>query len=296
MGSYNRINGIYACENPHTLTEILRQELGFQGWVMSDFMATQSTAGSANAGLDWELGLKWWGPRLLEAVQAGEVRTETIDEMVRRIVRPALALGLSDHAMENRAEPTRFHGEAARTIAETGDRAAEQRESALPPLSLAELRSIAVIGPDADNTSAAGGGSALVQAPDGVSVLEGVRRRAGKDIRVDYAPGVDTRSGRGCCRQGFLQFHRRSSGRPERRQASEACAPKYWDNVGFEGRPRIVRIEPGVALNRGFFDFLGLKCGQPKAASHSQADLGPHFSARWTGALTAPAGGEYICR
>lgn len=56
MGSYNRINGVHACENRAVLTGILREQLGFRGFVMSDFLATQSTAASALAGLDWELG------------------------------------------------------------------------------------------------------------------------------------------------------------------------------------------------------------------------------------------------
>ena len=55
MGAYNKVNGIYCCENPHLLTEILKQQLGFTGWVMSDFEATHSTVEAANAGLDQEM-------------------------------------------------------------------------------------------------------------------------------------------------------------------------------------------------------------------------------------------------
>ena len=62
MGSYNRINGVYACEHPGVLTDILRDQLGFRGFVMSDFLATQSTTAAANSGLDWELGAKQLGP------------------------------------------------------------------------------------------------------------------------------------------------------------------------------------------------------------------------------------------
>jgi beta-glucosidase len=62
MGSYNKINGTYACEHQHILTAILREELGFRGYVMSDYLANHSTADSANAGLDWELSnQKLWG-------------------------------------------------------------------------------------------------------------------------------------------------------------------------------------------------------------------------------------------
>src|SRR5206468_12196211 len=54
MGAYNKVNGVHSCENPHLLTEILKQQLGFTGWVISDFEATQSTVEAANAGLDQE--------------------------------------------------------------------------------------------------------------------------------------------------------------------------------------------------------------------------------------------------
>src|SRR5260370_15238739 len=74
MGAYNKINGTFCCENRHVLTDILKQQLGFTGWVVSDFQATHSTVEAANAGLDLELDVppaKNFGARLLEAIQAG---------------------------------------------------------------------------------------------------------------------------------------------------------------------------------------------------------------------------------
>jgi beta-glucosidase len=99
MGAYNKINGTYCCENPHILTEILRQQLGFKGWVVSDFQATHSTVEAANAGLDVELDVppaKYFGTRLLEAIQAGQVSMATIDDKVRRILYTMFAFGLFD--------------------------------------------------------------------------------------------------------------------------------------------------------------------------------------------------------
>ncbi len=54
MGAYNKVNGTYVCKNRHLLTDILKEQLGFQGWVMSDYGATHSTVEGANAGLDQE--------------------------------------------------------------------------------------------------------------------------------------------------------------------------------------------------------------------------------------------------
>ena len=88
MGSHNQINGVFACEHPSMLTTILRGQWGFRGWAISDYAATPSTAASANAGLDWELGETQWGEKLMAAVQAGEVSRDQIDAMVRRICAP----------------------------------------------------------------------------------------------------------------------------------------------------------------------------------------------------------------
>src|SRR5436190_10372276 len=103
MGAYNKINGTFCCENPHVLTEILRRQLGFAGWVVSDFQATHSTVEAANAGLDVELDVppaKFFGNRLLEAIQEGKVSLATIDDKVRRILRSMFAFGLFDSPVE----------------------------------------------------------------------------------------------------------------------------------------------------------------------------------------------------
>lgn len=109
MCSYNRVNGTYACENEHILTGILRGELGFRGFVISDWFATHSTSGSANGGLDMEQpgdlppgfqntwgGSGFFGPNLEAAVGAGNVTEERLDEMVRRIMTPYFLLGQDD--------------------------------------------------------------------------------------------------------------------------------------------------------------------------------------------------------
>jgi beta-glucosidase len=101
MGAYNKINGTYCCEHPHLLTEILSHQLGFTGWVVSDFEATHSTIEAANAGLDLELGsAKFFGDQLLQAVHAGQVSVNTIDDKVHRILRTMFALGLFDSPVQ----------------------------------------------------------------------------------------------------------------------------------------------------------------------------------------------------
>ncbi|TGO53794.1 hypothetical protein BOTNAR_0286g00100 [Botryotinia narcissicola] len=103
MCSYNRINGTYACENPHLLNDILKGELGFQGYVVSDWFATHSGYPAANAGLDMDMpgyvsqsaiytGETYFGPYFISSIQAGNMTEDILDEMVTRIMTPYFLL------------------------------------------------------------------------------------------------------------------------------------------------------------------------------------------------------------
>src|SRR6266446_2328762 len=96
MAAYNLVNGIPASEHSSLLTEILRQEWGFDGVVVSDwFFSVKSTAASVNAGLDLEMpSPRWRGQKLLEAIERGEVTKTTIDSSVRRLLQLLAKAGL----------------------------------------------------------------------------------------------------------------------------------------------------------------------------------------------------------
>ncbi|KAK1465238.1 glycosyl hydrolase family 3 N terminal domain-containing protein [Colletotrichum melonis] len=104
MCSYNRFNQTYTCEHSKLLTGILRDELGFEGYTVSDWYATHSTAASINAGLDMEMpgttvpgqGTSWFGSHVKDAVQDGSVSTNRLHEMVRRILTQYYLLGQDD--------------------------------------------------------------------------------------------------------------------------------------------------------------------------------------------------------
>lgn len=293
MGSYNKINGVYACENASTLTMILREQLRFRGWVMSDFMATPSTAAAANAGLEWELGDERWGEKLLAAVQSGEVTEAHLDEMVRRILRPTYGLGLHKRQREIRPFPIHEHGAKARAIAEQSI-VLLKNEGNLLPLSANIVRSIAIIGPDADNISAAGGGSAAVRPTYGVSVLDGIRQRVGDKVQVSYAPGVDP-IGAGVLLPGLPVVPSDYFLPSEGNQEIYGIQAEYWANLDFAGEPDLVRDEPRIELNQGFFDIMpGLSVASPKLPpAPMDSGINGRLSARWTGNLTVPISGEY---
>ncbi len=99
MASYNKINGIFADENPFTLTDVLRGEWNFEGLAMSDWFGTQSTSAAVNAGLDLEMPgpANWRGARLLKAVEEGEVAEATIYTNVLRLLHLIERTGVFEH-------------------------------------------------------------------------------------------------------------------------------------------------------------------------------------------------------
>ncbi len=290
MGAYNKINGTFCCENPHILTEILRRQLGFTGWVVSDFQATHSTVEAANAGLDVELDVppaKYFGKRLLEAVSMGQVSLATIDDKLRRILRSMFAFGLFDSPPQMSPLPVEEHGKLARAIADQGIVLLKNTRELLP-LSTHELRSLAVIGADA-NHYIAGGGSALVQPTYLVSILGGMRQRAGEGVRVEYAEGTDPVSAADLLPGPPLVSSSLLTPDGSPPQAGGLRA-EYWTNPRFEGEPSLVRIDRQVGLNLGLFNFA-----MANASSLPQLpeDFNNAMSVRWTGSLRAPATGEY---
>ena len=97
MCSYNRLGGDYACENKYLLTDVLKKDWKFKGFVLSDWQATHSTAKSSSAGLDHEEpGWIFYGDDLKKAVESGKVPQAELDDHVHRILRSMFATGVVD--------------------------------------------------------------------------------------------------------------------------------------------------------------------------------------------------------
>ncbi|MFF5160135.1 beta-glucosidase [Streptomyces sp. NPDC000348] len=154
MCSYNQINGVYACENP-LLNDSLKDELGLDGYVMSDFGAVHSTAASLKAGLDQELNrpLHYTPDKLDAALAAGDITQADVDQAAFRVVRSYIRGGLFDRALPS--EPaadvsTPAHKALARQIAEEGSVLLKNSDDTLP-LDERSGEKIAVIGSVASN-------------------------------------------------------------------------------------------------------------------------------------------------
>jgi len=173
MCAYNRVDGDYACESRRLLSDVLRRDWGWKGYVMSDWGATHSAAKAANAGLDQQSGRPfdakpYFARPLRVAVARGEVSPARLDEMAHRILRSMFAKGLIDDPV--RRSPLDFAADAAvaQQAAEEGTVLLKNAGGALPfgP----GIRRIAVIGGRADKGVLAGGVSSVVYAPGGNAV------------------------------------------------------------------------------------------------------------------------------
>jgi beta-glucosidase len=163
MCSYNLVNGVYACENKYLLTDVLKHDWDFPGWVMSDWGATHSTVAAALAGLDQEFfENRYFAAPLKAAVQDGQVPVSRLNDMDHRILRTMFAFGVIDHPPV--VTPIDFHAGAivAQRVEEQGCVLLKNRNHILP-LDAAKIHSIAVIGSHADLGVLSGGGSAQVR-------------------------------------------------------------------------------------------------------------------------------------
>lgn len=170
MCSYNLINGVYACQNPHTLDQILKGDWGFKGFVISDWFATHSTVRATQAGLDMEMpDDRYFGGKLQQAIEDGRVPMARLNDMVHRILRTEFALGLVDHPVV-RQVPNIFQGFKVAQQVEEQSAVLLKNTAALLPLDPARITSIAVIGSHAGVAVLSGGGSAQVDPPGGSAV------------------------------------------------------------------------------------------------------------------------------
>ncbi|MDE5636830.1 MAG: glycoside hydrolase family 3 C-terminal domain-containing protein, partial [Alistipes sp.] len=191
MTSANGMNFEFVSDSRKMLTDILKHRWGFEGFVMTDWLQTRSTEKAAFAGLDVSMpggDRCGFGTALLEAVKAGRVPVEVIDDKVRRILRVYDYIGILDR--EDRSAgaeiSTPEHHRTALEIAEQGIVLLKNEAGALP-LNEKRLRNVLVIGPNADKRFCLGamGGSSWMESTYEVTVLQGIRRLLGED-KVTY--------------------------------------------------------------------------------------------------------------
>jgi beta-glucosidase len=206
MPAYHEIDGVPVHANKWMLDTVLRKEWGFKGTVVSDYYAmtelekrhrvaadkADAAKQSLEAGLDVELPDPDVNKTLVEQVKAGKIPESLIDQAVSRILYQKFQLGLFENPyvdvnkavqMTDTAEDRALAAEAARRSI-----VLLKNEKNTLPLDKKKLKSIAVIGPNADKAHL--GGYTDPRPPRTVSILEGVKNKVGNGVKVNYAEGV----------------------------------------------------------------------------------------------------------
>ena len=207
MSAFNDLNGVPASANPFTLTEVLRGEWKFDGFVVSDYTSveelikhgvaangTDAAREALNAGVDMEMVSRLYNKNAAELIRERKLSQQTIDEAVRRILRIKFRLGLfdkpyTDEALESTAIFNRANVAAAREIAARSMVLLKNDRNVLPLDK--SVRSIALIGPLADSRhDVLGSWNGDGKEADAVTLLQGIKSKV-PQTRINYAKGCD---------------------------------------------------------------------------------------------------------
>ncbi len=272
MDAYNLVNGVYMTENNHLNNEILKNEWGFDGILMSDWGATHDGIAAADGGLDLEMPSPTFmnSDTLLPALREGKVLATTLDDKIRRILRKAIEFGFFNHAQADSDIPL-FSQEGRQVALEEarGSMVLLKNSGNILPLNDSKLKTIAVIGPDAYPAVISGGGSAETKPFNSVSYLEGISNRLGTKAKVLYA--VDTPP---------LDEVFENSDFVTAPGGESGLKGEYFSNQSLQGTPALVRTDQHV-----HFDW-----GEGSFAPDQPVD---HFSIRWTGYFVPKTAGDY---
>ena len=289
MCVYNSVNGVPGCASTDLLQKRLREQWGFQGYVVSDCGAVNdiyrnhkytSTLGGAavaavKAGTDLTCGIEY--RTLVGEVKAGHITEAEIDRSLERLFVARFRLGMFDPAERvpyARIPISENDSSAHRQLARDAEREAIvllKNEDGLLPLG-ASVRKIAVIGPSADDPVAVLGNYHGISSRQ-VTPLEGIERQF-SNAHVRYALGATyTASTHALVPSTFLAP-------PDGN--GHGLLVEYFDNPDLQGQPKLSRTEP-----RAYFDMEMQAPAVIAAIGHEK------YSVRWRGTVTPPATGQY---
>ena len=195
MCAYSTVNGSYSCQNRYLLTEVLRQDWGFPGFVTSDYGAIHDTS-AATAGTDQEQPFNtYFGASLQTSVQTGSIPRAVLNTMVERILTEMFRFNLISHPLPESTTATvttPTHVAVANQVAQAGTTLLKNAGATLP-LSPGHAGTVAVIGPSASvSPTTGGGGSAYVIPSETVTPLQGLQSAAGSGTHIVYQQGLPT--------------------------------------------------------------------------------------------------------
>lgn len=264
MCSYNRINGVYASENSYLLKDILKGEWGFEGVVVSDWTANHTITESVVGGLDLEMPgpARYYGDLLVDAVRNWQIDEEAVDDAVRRLLRVALSSGRADTKADlSGSMNTPEHQALAQELSE--EAITLLKNDGILPLSAANPRQIAVIGPNARGMRFSGGGSSFAEPPFMVNAVDGLHTVMGEQVEIAYAQGCDNFEVLPVLGPDVLSVEGQGGG----------LMGEFFDNPTFSGQPIYHRLDRKM-------DFWFWQNGPVPDR------ILPFYSARWKGVFT----------
>jgi beta-glucosidase len=275
MGAYNRLNGPYCCANKWLLTDVLKEEWGFKGLVMSDWGAVHDVDSTLNAGCDLEMpgGQFLTKDNVLRSVKEGRVDEKTVDDKIRRMLRAMLVMGLFDstkvdtsalNSPENRALALRAAQESAVLL---------KNANGFLPLDKTKIKKLAVIGPNAAEASTGGGGSSIVDPFYTVSPLDGLKKKLGNAVEIRYARGVPEEI-------DLTPIDSSLFVPPNAKPGERGLLGEYFNNEELKGNPVLKRLDARIS------SYWGDESPDPLVSRD-------HFSIRWTGSLVPAESGSY---
>jgi beta-glucosidase len=191
MSSYNIYNGVHAGHNKYLLTDVLKKEWDFDGFIMSDFgWGVTDTVEGANGGQDMEMcGTIWFGERLVKAVEDGFVPEERIDDAALRIIRTQLAFQAAGNGkLDESVLACEEHVALARKSAEEGITLLKNENQVLPFSK--DIKNILVVGKLGAKENIGDHGSSRVYPPYVVTPVQGLEKILGEE-KVSFTDGSD---------------------------------------------------------------------------------------------------------
>ncbi|MFV3126589.1 glycoside hydrolase family 3 protein [Niveispirillum sp. KHB5.9] len=289
MASYNKVNGTYATQNRWLLTDLLKKEWGYPGMVVSDWGATHATAAAANAGLDLEMPgpPANFGAKLRQAVDKGDVSPAQIDDNAGRVLRLILRSTVKGGDGTIPAAMRQAHADLARAAAQEAIILLQNKD--VLPLK-GDIRTLAVIGPNADVIRVQGGGSSAVVPFDSIPTPLAALAEAFPGARIIHAQGVDNEETPPSADPALLS--------PDEKRGRKGLLAEYFTTPDLSGQPSrsedVANFSKRIAGNQAKADVVGY-AGLRWSGWFWPERSGKHeFSVRGTGKATLSLDGKVI--
>jgi beta-glucosidase len=201
MAAYNKFRGDWCSENQYLNREILRKDFGFKGVLMTDWSAAHTTVKAALTGLDLEMGTdkkdynEWYFANpLIKAVEEGKVPVSVIEEKVANVLRVMMKTKMFDEANREKGKiNTKEHQQAAYNDAAEAA-VLLQNKGHLLPLNFNKIKSMAVIGDNANRKHCGGGLSSEIKTLYEITPLDALQQKFGSTVKINFAQGYEKQS------------------------------------------------------------------------------------------------------